>query len=43
MLNSVCEFMKLYDVLKFLSECVMDYIVFIWVIIKGIDVIKVKV
>ena len=42
MLNSVREFMKLHDVPKALSERVMDYVVSMWAVTKGIDTAKVK-
>ena len=41
MLNSVREFMKLHDVPKALSERVMDYVVSMWALTKGIDTTKV--
>ena len=41
MLNSVREFMKLHDVPRALSERVMDYVVSMWAVTKGIDTPKV--
>ena len=41
MLNSVREFMKLHDVPRALSERVMDYVVSMWAVTKGIDTAKV--
>ena len=43
MMNSVKDFMKIYDVPRELSERVLDYITSSWVISKGIDTSKVKV
>lgn len=41
MLNSVRDFLKLYQVPKGLSERVMDYIVSTWSMSRGIDTDKV--
>lgn len=42
MLNSVRDFLKLYQVPKGLSERVMDYIVSTWSMSRGIDTEKVR-
>lgn len=42
MLNSVRDFLKLYQVPKGLSERVMDYIVSTWSMSRGIDTEKVS-
>lgn len=42
MLNSVRDFLKLYQVPKGLSERVMDYIVSTWSMSRGIDTDKVS-
>lgn len=42
MLNSVRDFLKLYQVPKGLSERVMDYIASTWSMSRGIDTEKVR-
>ena len=41
MLHTVRELMKLHDVPRALSERVMDYVVSMWAVTKGIDTAKV--
>lgn len=41
MINNVQEFIKLYEVPKTLAERVMDYIVSMWAMTKGVDTAKV--
>jgi hypothetical protein len=42
MINNVREFIKLHEVPKALAERVMDYVVSMWAMSKGIDTVKVR-